>query len=77
MQESYRQALGGIYPVPVLRLCRKTQTGKIIGKTCAKCQKITNFFFVKALYAIRESVILGMDQRRKPQEKEGTKTDEI
>lgn len=44
MQESYRQALGGIYPVPVLRLCRKTQTGKIIGKTCAKCQKITDFF---------------------------------
>ena len=44
MQESYRQALGGIYPVSVLRLCRKTQTGKIIGKTCAKCQKITDFF---------------------------------
>lgn len=52
MQESYRQALGGIYPVPVL-------------------------FFVKSLYAMRESVILGMDQRRKLQEKEGTKTDEI
>ena len=34
-------------------------------------------FLVKALYAMRESVILGMDQRRKPQEKEGTKTDEI
>ncbi len=48
MQESYRQALGGIYPVPVL-------------------------FFAKALYAMRESVILGMGQRRKPQEKEGTK----
>ena len=30
-------------------------------------------FFVKALYDMRESVILGMDQRRKPQEKEGTK----
>ena len=29
-------------------------------------------FFVKALYDMRESVILGMDQRRKPQEKEGT-----
>ncbi len=52
MQESYRQALGGIYPVPVL-------------------------FFAKALYAMRESVILGMGQRRKLQEKEGTKTDEI
>lgn len=34
-------------------------------------------FFVKALYDMRESVILGMDQRRKLQEKEGTKTDEI
>ena len=34
-------------------------------------------FSVKALYAMRESVILGMDQRYKPQEKEGTKTDEI
>ena len=32
-----------------------------------------NFFFAKALYAMRESVILGMGQRRKPQEKEGTK----
>ena len=31
------------------------------------------YFFVKSLYAMRESVILGMDQRRKPQEKEGTK----
>ena len=30
-------------------------------------------FFAKALYAMRESVILGMVQRRKPQEKEGTK----
>ena len=30
-------------------------------------------FFVKSLYDMRESVILGMDQRRKPQEKEGTK----
>ena len=27
-------------------------------------------FFVKALYDMRESVILGMDQRRKPQEKD-------
>ena len=34
-------------------------------------------FSVKSLYAMRESVILGMDQRRKLQEKEGTKTDEI
>ena len=31
------------------------------------------FFPVKALYAMKESVILGMDQRREPQEKEGTK----
>ena len=30
-------------------------------------------FFAKALYAMRESVILGMGQRRKPQEKERTK----
>ena len=44
MQESNRQALGGIHPVPVLRLCWKTQTSKIIGKTCAKYQKITDFF---------------------------------
>lgn len=44
MQESNRQALGGIHPVSVLRLCRKTQTGRIIGKTCAKCQKNTDFF---------------------------------
>ena len=47
MQKSYRQALGGTHPVPVLRLCRKMQTGKIIGKTCAKCQKNTDFFSQK------------------------------
>ena len=54
----------------LLRVMPKTAE---IVKLSVKCQKLTDIFFVKALYDMRESVILGMDQRRKPQEKEGTK----
>ena len=59
--------------MPALRFrCNAKNSGNS-GKISVKCQKLTDIFFVKALYDMRESVILGMDQRRKPQEKEGTK----